>query len=138
MWLLAGPIKCNWPSVTLWSVFQYPVTIIVGAIFRKCDSWRAVMKYVLLLLFQAHSKGSQSEWVLFHNIHLSWMKWKIILSGRLYILFTYSNLKCIVVSTAACAPVNHALNKTSPGTVSFFICHASICEFFFYKDKFPD
>ena len=24
--LLAGPIKCNWPSVTLWSVFQYPVT----------------------------------------------------------------------------------------------------------------
>ena len=26
MWLLAGPIKCNWPSVTLWSVFQYPVT----------------------------------------------------------------------------------------------------------------
>ena len=27
MWLLAGPIKGNWPSVTLWSVFQYPVTI---------------------------------------------------------------------------------------------------------------
>ena len=26
MWLLAGPTKCNWPSVTLWSVFQYPVT----------------------------------------------------------------------------------------------------------------
>ena len=26
VWLLAGPIKCNWPSVTLWSVFQYPVT----------------------------------------------------------------------------------------------------------------
>ena len=26
MWLLAGPIKCNWPSVTLWLVFQYPVT----------------------------------------------------------------------------------------------------------------
>ena len=26
MWLLAGPIKLNWPSVTLWSVFQYPVT----------------------------------------------------------------------------------------------------------------
>ena len=32
MWLLAGPVKCNWPSVTLWSVFQYPVTIIE---FRK-------------------------------------------------------------------------------------------------------
>ena len=28
MWLLAGPIKCNWPSVTLWLVFQYPVTYI--------------------------------------------------------------------------------------------------------------
>ena len=28
VWLLAGPIKCNWPSVTLWSVFQYPVTYI--------------------------------------------------------------------------------------------------------------
>ena len=26
VWLLAGPIKCNWLSVTLWSVFQYPVT----------------------------------------------------------------------------------------------------------------
>ena len=26
VWLLAGPVKCNWPSVTLWSVFQYPVT----------------------------------------------------------------------------------------------------------------
>ena len=26
MWVLAGPIKCNWPSVTSWSVFQYPVT----------------------------------------------------------------------------------------------------------------
>ena len=30
MWLLAGPIKCNWPSVTLWSVFQYPVTYITN------------------------------------------------------------------------------------------------------------
>ena len=26
VWLLAGPIKCNWPSVILWLVFQYPVT----------------------------------------------------------------------------------------------------------------
>ena len=31
VWLLAGPIKCNWPSVTLWSVFQYPVTYIANA-----------------------------------------------------------------------------------------------------------
>ena len=30
VWPLAGPIKCNWPSVTLWSVFQYPVTYKVG------------------------------------------------------------------------------------------------------------
>ena len=26
MWLLAGPRKCNWPSVTFRSVFQNPVT----------------------------------------------------------------------------------------------------------------
>ena len=26
MWLLAGPIKSNWPNVRTWSVFQYPVT----------------------------------------------------------------------------------------------------------------
>ena len=38
MWLLAGPIKCNWPSVTLWSVFQYPVTY---AVFTRglFDRW---------------------------------------------------------------------------------------------------
>ena len=28
MWLLAGPRKCNWPSVKFWSVFQNPVTFI--------------------------------------------------------------------------------------------------------------
>ena len=26
VWLLAGPITSNWPNITLWSVFQYPVT----------------------------------------------------------------------------------------------------------------
>ena len=30
-------------------------------------------------------------------------------------------LKHMLVSAAACAPANCALNKTSPGTVSFFI-----------------
>ena len=36
VWLLAGPIKCNWPSVTLWSVFQYPVTY-CGQADRQTD-----------------------------------------------------------------------------------------------------
>ena len=45
--------------------------------------------------------------------------------------------KCILVSAAACAPANHALNKTSPGVVSFF-SDRSIREFFFYKNNFPD
>ena len=31
----------------------------------KCDSWHAVMKYIPLLLFYAHSKGSRSERVAF-------------------------------------------------------------------------
>ena len=35
MWLLAGPVKCNWPGVTLWSVFQYPVTYyVIGKKFK--------------------------------------------------------------------------------------------------------
>ena len=33
---------------------------------------------------------------------------------RLHIVY----LKCLLVSAAACAPANRALNKTSPGTVS--------------------
>ena len=28
VWLLAEPIKSNWPNVRTWSVFQYPVTFI--------------------------------------------------------------------------------------------------------------
>ena len=35
---------------------------------------------------------------------------------RLHIVY----LKRMLVSAAACAPANHALNKTSPGMVSFF------------------
>ena len=35
VWLLAGPRKCNWPSVTLWSVFQNPVTLIITACSYK-------------------------------------------------------------------------------------------------------
>ena len=31
--LLAGPGKCKWPSVTLWSVFQNPVTYDKGYSF---------------------------------------------------------------------------------------------------------
>ena len=52
---------------------------------------------------------------------------------RLLILY----LKRMLVSAAACAPANRALNKTSPGTASFFI-DRSIREFFFHKYNFPD
>ena len=52
---------------------------------------------------------------------------------RLHIVY----LKRILVSAAACAPANRALNKTSPGVVSFF-SDRSIREFFFYENNFPD
>ena len=51
---------------------------------------------------------------------------------RLHIVY----LKRILVSAAACAPTNHALNKTSPGVLSFF-SDRSIREFFFYENNFP-
>ena len=35
MWLLAGPIKSNWPNVCTWSAFQYPVT---NELAETCDS----------------------------------------------------------------------------------------------------
>ena len=35
-------------------------------------------------------------------------------------------LKRMLVSAAACAPDNRALNKTSPATVSFFIDHVYV------------
>ena len=53
--------------------------------------------------------------------------------SRLHIVY----LKCMLVSAAACAPTNCALNKTSPGTASFFI-DRSIREFFFHENNFPD
>ena len=46
-------------------------------------------------------------------------------------------LKRMLVSAAACAPANRALNKTSPGTASSFI-DRSIRKFFFHKNNFPD
>ena len=52
---------------------------------------------------------------------------------RLHIVY----LKRILVSAAACAPANRALNKISAGVVSFFSDH-SIREFFFYENNFPD
>ena len=52
---------------------------------------------------------------------------------RLHIVYS----ERMLVSTAACAPANRALNKTSPGVVSFFI-DRSIHEFFFYENNFPD
>ena len=52
---------------------------------------------------------------------------------RLHIVY----LKRMLVSAAACAPINRALNKTSPGTASFFI-DCSIREFFFHENNFSD
>ena len=52
---------------------------------------------------------------------------------RLHIVY----LKCMLVSAAACVPDNRALNKTPPGTASFFI-DRSIREFFFHENNFPD
>ena len=49
----------------------------------------------------------------------------------------FVNLKRMLFSAAACAPANRALNKTSPGVVSFFI-DCSIRDFFFYENNFPD
>ena len=36
---------------------------------------------------------------------------------------SYTLMLCMFVSAAACAPTNRMLNKTSPGTVSFFTDH---------------
>ena len=52
---------------------------------------------------------------------------------RLHIVY----LNRMLVSAAACAPTNRALNKTSFGTASFFI-DRSIHEFFFHENNFPD
>ena len=68
------------------------------------------------------------------SMFISWMKWKtILLCHALHIV----NLKRMLVSAAACTPANHALNKTSPGMISFFI-DCFIREFFFYENNFPD
>ena len=40
---------------------------------------------------------------------------------RVHIVYLFYSLKRMLVSTAAYAPANCALNKTSPGTVSFFV-----------------
>ena len=52
---------------------------------------------------------------------------------RLHIVY----LKCMLVSAAACSTTNRALNKTSPGVVSFF-SDRSIRKFFFYENNFPN
>ena len=58
MWLLAGPIKHNWPSVTLWLVFQYPVTnkaklakllsIVICNVVREIKIAKLIHKYIYL------------------------------------------------------------------------------------------
>ena len=49
---------------------------------------------------------------------------------------THCVLKRVLVSAAACAPTNRTLNKTSPGTVSFFIDRL-YANFFSTKITFP-
>ena len=41
VWLLAGPRKCNWPSVTFQSVFQNPVTynVLACLMISYCTFW---------------------------------------------------------------------------------------------------
>ena len=51
------------------------------------------------------------------DVHLMDEMENNIFAPRLHIVY----LKCMLVSAAACAPANRALNKTSSGTVSFFI-----------------
>ena len=57
VWLLAGPIKSNWPNVRTWSVFQYPVTIDVSAACQYSDykcRLQLLIIWTLLSLMQAH------------------------------------------------------------------------------------
>ena len=55
MWLLAGPRKCNWPSVTIRSVFQNPVTNVIccsAIVILKSISY---CQYVLFLILDSRS-----------------------------------------------------------------------------------
>ena len=68
MWLLAGPIKCDWPSVTLWSVFQYPVTFVDEAVLGLLEK-RCVLKvdykpYVCSLLSVVSNTAGKLQLVL--------------------------------------------------------------------------
>ena len=51
------------------------------------------------------------------DVHLMGEMENNTFARRLHIVY----LKLVLVSAAACAPANRALNKTSLGTVSFFI-----------------
>ena len=84
--------------------------------------------------FIVNLKGSQSKTgAHIFDVHLMNEMKSNTFAPRLHIVY----LKCMLVSTAACAPANRALNKTSPGVVSFFI-DRSTREFFFYENNFPD
>ena len=94
----------------------------------KCDPWRAVMKYVPLSLFQAHSKGSRSKWVTFiSSSTISDSPGESRSNERYWYFRTMCThfylfyLKRMFVSAAAYALANCLLNKTSPGMVSFFV-----------------
>ena len=53
------------------------------------------------------------------DVHLMGEMENNTFAPHLYIVY----LKRMLVSAAACAPANRVLNKTAPGTVSFFIDH---------------
>ena len=55
MWLLAGPIKSNWPNVRTWSVFQYSA----GHIFQHRANFIAI----------ASQKNSQDSKFAVHKGH---------------------------------------------------------------------
>ena len=46
VWLLAGPIKCNWPSLTLWLVFANPVTYNVLLMFNQAQMLVIIVRNV--------------------------------------------------------------------------------------------
>ena len=65
VWLLAGPTKCNWPSVTLWSVFANVVTIMPYIWVRKhiatyCSSSFDLISAALLHIGIYSIHGSKS------------------------------------------------------------------------------
>ena len=60
VWLLAGPIKCSWPSVTLWSVFQYPVTYTLDILHYFNNNVYCLFYWSISICFQWHQPFKKS------------------------------------------------------------------------------